>query len=161
MFIEIWMRGGPTPDAEVHPPLGVLRLFAWKHVRAVRACGMPENLTERNNMENAQILHLTETNFQSEVLDSPQPVLVDFWAPWCGPCRMLAPTLENLATTYAGKVRVGKVNVDDNQRLAATYRIEGIPTVMLFQDGQAVQSLVGVHPADDFQRLLDSHVAKD
>ncbi len=160
MFTEILMRGG-APHTELHSPSDVLPLFVWKHVRTVRACGMPENLTERYTMGNASILHLTETNFQSEVLDSPQPVLVDFWAPWCGPCRMLAPTLENLATTYAGKVRVGKVNVDDNQRLAATYRIEGIPTVMLFKDGQAVQSLVGVHSADDFQRLLDSHVAKD
>lgn len=109
-------------------------------------------------MSDNQILQLTEAKFQTEVLDAPQPVLVDFWAPWCGPCRMLAPTLEKLAEAYAGKVRVGKVNVDDNQRLAATYRVEGIPTVILFNGGQVVQTLVGVHPASEFEQLLDKNL---
>ena len=112
-------------------------------------------------MNHNQILHVTEANFQSEVLDSTTPVLVDFWAPWCGPCRMLAPTLETLAEKYAGKVRVAKLNVDDNQRLAAQYRIEGIPTVILFKGGQPVQSLVGVHPAEHFEQLLDAYVGAE
>jgi len=110
-------------------------------------------------MSDQHVLHLTEANFQTEVVDSQLPVLVDFWAPWCGPCRMLAPTIETLAEQYTGKARVGKVNVDDNQQLAANYRVEGIPTVIVYKGGEEVDRLVGVQPADAFAAALDRHTA--
>lgn len=86
---------------------------------------------------------LTNANFKSEVLDSALPVLVDFWATWCGPCRMMAPVVEEIAKEYAGRLKVGKVNVDDEQALAMQYGIVSIPTVMLFRNGQPVQTEVG------------------
>ena len=85
-------------------------------------------------------------NFPRDVLNSSQPVLVDFWAPWCGPCRVLAPTIEELAVEFDGQATVGKVNVDDNPHLAAQYGIRSIPTVLLFKEGQVVDQTVGVVP---------------
>ncbi len=105
-------------------------------------------------MAGKNVLEFTDANFQTEVLESSEPVLVDFWAAWCGPCRMLAPTIESIADKYAGRVKVGKLNVDENQRVAGSYRIEGIPTVVLFRDGEPVQSLVGVQPESSFDQLL-------
>lgn len=101
----------------------------------------------------------TDANFQDEVLDSTEPVLVDFWAPWCGPCRMLMPTVEQLANEYAGKVKVGKVNTDDNQGTAASYGITSIPTVMLFKNGQLVDKVVGAPPKQHFINMLDKAIA--
>lgn len=90
------------------------------------------------------VLEFTEANFSSQVLESSQPVLVDFWAPWCGPCKMLGPTVEEIANDYAGKVRVGKVNTDSDGNIASQYGIQGIPTVILFQGGQPVDRSVGL-----------------
>ena len=87
---------------------------------------------------------LTSQNFESEVLNSPVPVLVDFWATWCGPCRMIAPTIEKLAEQANGAYKVGKINIDDELNLALKYRVEVIPTLMLFKDGQVVDKSVGV-----------------
>ena len=101
----------------------------------------------------------TDANFQSDVLDSSQPVLVDFWAPWCGPCKQLAPTIEALATEYEGKVRVGKVNTDDNPGVATQYNISAIPTVLLFKGGQIVDKFVGVTPKDRLATSLNKHLA--
>ncbi len=101
----------------------------------------------------------TDANFQDEVLHSTEPVLVDFWAPWCGPCRMLMPTVEQLANEYAGKVKVGKVNTDDNQGTAASYGITSIPTVMLFKNGQLVDKVVGAPPKQHFINMLDKAIA--
>lgn len=101
----------------------------------------------------------TDANFQSEVLDSAEPVLVDFWAPWCGPCRMLTPTVEQLANDYAGKVKIGKVNTDDNQQTAASYGITSIPTVMLFKGGQLVDKVVGAPPKQHFVNMIDKAMA--
>jgi thioredoxin 1 len=105
------------------------------------------------------VAEFTDQNFQSQVLDSSQPVLVDFWAPWCGPCRMLAPTIEELAGEYGGRVRIGKVNTDENPQVATNHRINAIPTVMLFKNGEVVERFVGVTPKEKFAAALDSHIA--
>ena len=89
---------------------------------------------------------LSAAHFPRDVLNSSQPVLVDFWAPWCSPCRLLAPTIEELAIEFGGQATVGKVNVDDNPQLAAQYGIRSIPTVLLFKEGQVVDQTVGVVP---------------
>ena len=92
------------------------------------------------------IAHITNQNFKEEVLQSDRPVLVDFWAPWCGPCRMLAPVLEELDGDLAGKVKVAKVNVDEEMELAAQFQVASIPTLLLFENGQAVLRAVGAQP---------------
>lgn len=102
-----------------------------------------------------------DTNtFDQEVLQSAVPVLVDFWAPWCGPCKMLGPTIEALAAEYAGRVKVAKVNVDDNQELAARFGIRGIPTVLIFRQGKAVANLVGMRPKAELAQALDKTLAQ-
>jgi thioredoxin 1 len=100
-------------------------------------------------------LEFTDDNFQSEVLESPVPVLVDFWAPWCGPCRMIGPVIEELSAENAGSFKVGKVNVDDNSRLAMTYNVASIPTIMIFSGGRLVQQMMGVQPKARLQQALD------
>ncbi len=104
------------------------------------------------------VLDLTDGNFQAEVLDSSQPVLVDFWAPWFGPCRIITPTIEEIADDYAGRVRVGKMNTDENPQTATVHQISAIPTVLLFKNGEVVDKFVGVNPKDKFTAALDSHL---
>jgi thioredoxin 1 len=106
----------------------------------------------------ANVREFTDANFQSEVLDSSEPVLVDFWAPWCGPCKMIAPTIEELAGEYQGKVRIGKLNTDENPQTASAHQISAIPTVLLFKGGQIVNKFVGVNPKSKFAAALDSVV---
>ena len=103
------------------------------------------------------LLEFTDGNFQVEVLESEQPVLVDFWAPWCGPCLRLAPTIEEIAKEFAGKIRVGKLNTDDNNMTPSQYNIQGIPTVILFKGGKAVDRQVGLVPKDKLVSLLNNH----
>ena len=104
-------------------------------------------------------IQLTDDSFDAEVLKSPDPVLVDFWAPWCGPCRMLAPVVEELATEYSGKVRVGKLNTDDHPNAASRYRITAIPTLLLFKGGKVVEQITGIRPKADIKKVLDALLA--
>ncbi len=104
------------------------------------------------------VLEFTTANFQSDVLNSSTPVLVDFWAPWCGPCRMLAPTIDELANDYAGKARVGKLNTDENKQVAVDYQISGIPTVMVFKGGEVVERVSGVQSKQQIASLMDRHL---
>ena len=97
-----------------------------------------------------------DTNFESEVLNSDQPVLVDFWAPWCGPCRALTPTIDALAADNSGAARIGKINVDENPEMAATYGISSIPAVLVFKDGEVAETLIGVQPRESYQRALSA-----
>ena len=101
-------------------------------------------------------LQVTDTSFDEVVLKSDKPVLVDFWATWCGPCRMLGPVIEELATEYEGRVVVGKVDVDNNQEFAAKYGVRNIPTVLVFKDGEVVGRQVGVAAKKTYTDALDS-----
>lgn len=105
------------------------------------------------------IVTITSGNFAQEVTQSTVPVLVDFWAPWCGPCKAIAPILDELATEYQGKAKIGKVNVDDEQTLAAQYNITGIPTLLLVKGGQVVDMLRGQKSKKDYKASLDKVLA--
>jgi len=102
---------------------------------------------------------LTQENFAKEVTESPGPILVDFWAEWCGPCKMLAPILDELAADYDGRVRIGKVNIDEHAPLAAQFNIQSIPTLLLFKGGRVVEQRVGAVGKSEVQKMLDAHVA--
>ena len=106
-----------------------------------------------------EVMEIQEADFQNEVLDSDVPVLVDFFAPWCGPCRALAPALEGVAKTYDGRLKVVKVNVDEAQELTANYRIQGVPTLMFFKDGKVVDTVVGLPPASALREKLEAVAA--
>lgn len=101
-------------------------------------------------------LELTDSNFQDEVLNSDQPVLVDFWAAWCGPCRAIAPAIEQLADDFDGRAKVGKVDVDQNQQTAMQYNVRSIPTLLFFKDGEVVDQLVGAAPKKVLAQKLES-----
>jgi thioredoxin 1 len=107
-------------------------------------------------MANEKVIVLDSGNFESEVLDSDLPVLVDFWASWCGPCRMIAPIIDQLADEFDGRVKIGKVNVDENRELASQYRVMSIPTLLIFKDGHVVNQAVGARPKAELAKMLNS-----
>jgi thioredoxin 1 len=106
-------------------------------------------------MSGNNLFEVTDSNFEAEVIQSDTPVLVDFWAEWCAPCRMVAPVLEELAVEFAGKVKIAKLNVDANRETAAKYDIMSIPTVILFRDGLAAKQVVGALPKESLVKELD------
>ncbi len=104
----------------------------------------------------ANVTEFTDSNFQQEVVQSKEPVLVDFWAPWCGPCRMIAPVVEELASEYKGAVKIGKINIDDSPQAAQNYNVMSIPTLMIFKGGDVVERFVGVQAKARLQQALDA-----
>jgi thioredoxin 1 len=114
-----------------------------------------------NNGNTTHLLELTDSNFMAEVVESEIPVLVDFWAPWCAPCRMVSPTIEALAEDYAGKIKVAKLNVDENQEVAGALKIMSIPTVAVFKGNKVVDYRVGAYPKAEYSAMLDKALTSE
>jgi thioredoxin 1 len=134
-------------------------MMATENVQTENA--QAENVqAEKAQTEKAQTLvqTFTDGNFDETVIKSSAPVLVDFWAEWCGPCKRLGPTVEALAADYAGRVTVGKLNVDENQNTAFKFQIRGIPALLLFKGGQVVDTVIGLAQKDDLKKVLDKHI---
>jgi len=110
-------------------------------------------------MASADVTHVTDANFEQEVLKSSQPVLIDFWAPWCGPCKAIAPLVDELAKEYAGKLKVVKMNVDDNPETPARYGVRGIPNLLIIRNGQVKDQIVGAVPKGHLVRAVDNALA--
>ena len=106
-------------------------------------------------MSGESVIHVNEGTFDTEILNSDTPALVDFWAPWCGPCRAIAPVLDEIAEEYKGKVKVAKINVDENRKLAGNHGVMSIPTMILFKNGKALDKVIGLVPKERLKELMD------
>lgn len=106
----------------------------------------------------SEVLHINDADFETVVVQSDIPVLVDFWAPWCGPCKMIAPILDEIAPEFAGKVKIVKINVDDNQLVAGQFGVRSIPTLLLFKNGQLVATQVGALPKNQLAAFINQHL---
>lgn len=106
-------------------------------------------------MADGEIVEISDSTFDSEVIKSNTPVLVDFWAPWCGPCRILAPIIKEISDSYSGRIKVGKLNVDENQLTTMKYGIRSIPTLIVFKDGNALEQIIGAVPKSEIERLIN------
>lgn len=106
----------------------------------------------------SEVLHINDADFETAVVQSDIPVLVDFWAPWCGPCKMIAPILDEIAPEFAGKVKIVKINVDDNQLVAGQFGVRSIPTLLLFKNGQLVATQVGALPKNQLAAFINQHL---
>jgi thioredoxin 1 len=126
-------------------------IYGWRIKLNALCWGAEINITGGNTM----VMHITDQSFDEEIINSKTPALVDFWAEWCGPCRMVGPVIDELANEYAGKVKIAKINVDDNREVPARFGIRNIPTMILFKDGQPVQTIVGARPKEDLAKELD------
>ena len=136
--------------------IGATAFFVLLIIYGIRM-GNAEDASSAKGKEQVMEITLTKTNFEAEVLKSDKPVLVDFWAPWCGPCRMLAPVLAEVAAEKGDKIKVGKVNVDENPELAAQYGISGIPAMLLFKDGKVAATSVGFKPKPELEAFVNAH----
>ncbi len=110
-------------------------------------------------MSSGKVVTITDAEFESSVLQSDKPVILDFWAEWCQPCKMLSPTVEAIADEYEEKIKVGKLNVDDNPNIATKYGIRGIPTLLFFKGGEVVQQMVGVKSKTEIKKVIDENLA--
>jgi thioredoxin 1 len=116
------------------------------------------NSIVKHMSDNKKYIEVTDASFENEVIKSQLPVLVDFWATWCGPCRMVGPVVEELAAAYEGRFKVAKVNVDENPEVSAKYQIRSIPTLLIFKQGQVVEQIVGVEPKKALSGKMDAHL---
>src|SRR5258707_7147902 len=132
------------------PPLPYRIQYSVTIFSSSIACG--------GNMAAPGIVEVTDQNFDQDVLKSDKPVLVDFWAAWCGPCRAIAPIVEELATEYKDKIKIGKMDVDSNSATPMRYKVTGIPTLLVFKGGQVVEQLVGYRPKDAIAQALNKHI---
>ncbi|MBE2893685.1 thioredoxin [Spirabiliibacterium falconis] len=107
----------------------------------------------------SEVLHVTDASFEQDVLQSSTPVVLDFWAPWCGPCKMIAPILDEIAAELDGKVKIAKINVDENQQVAAKFGVRSIPTLVIFKEGKAVNTQVGALPKTQLTALIEKSIA--
>lgn len=109
-------------------------------------------------MASGKVLEFSDANFEDEVIKSDIPVLVDFWAPWCGPCRIIAPVVEEISESHEGKIKVGKLNVDDNQQTSMKFGIRSIPTLLVFKDGEILEQIIGAVPKTEIERVVNSAI---
>ncbi|MGA7952601.1 MAG: thioredoxin [Gloeobacterales cyanobacterium] len=117
-----------------------------------------KNRTNQRRVPMSSVVSITDSTFQEEVIDSKIPVLVDFWAPWCGPCRMVAPVVDEVATQYDGQLKVVKVNTDESPNIAKEYSIRSIPTLIIFKNGQVVEQVVGAVPKTTLTNAVEKHL---
>jgi len=110
-------------------------------------------------MASEAIIEVSDSNFESEVVKSDVPVLVDFWAPWCGPCRAIAPMVEEISSSYEGKIKVGKMNVDENQATTMKFGIRSIPTLIMFKGGEAIDQIIGAVPKGEIEKVVEKSLA--